>query len=675
MKARNRFATVLVSAAAVGVIFAPSAFAEDPPLLDAGYVSDFAGVLTDSEQQRLEQDLKNSVGEGVETFVVYVDYFTNPTDAEQWARATADLNNLGPHQYLLAVSSEGRSFYLAEHVNSSLSASKLGEIEQTVTQPKLAAGDWAGAALATSQAVVSASAPASIAPILVGGGVIVGGGGLLLYGLNRRSKTKASTKELEEATGLAALTDDELSKRAGSALVSADDSITSSKEELSFASAQFGDGAVERFSGSVEEAEKLVAQAFSLQQQIDDDIPDTREQQRTWWIDIIGLCDQAEGLIDANAQAFDELRELEQNAPQALENVKQSLGALEATVPSVAPELAELAAAYAPNVIETVRDNPQLVLDRITLTKSKIDEATIFLAEQKMGEAAFAIRTAEEGVFQGRQLVDSITRLRAELSSADTEARALMADIQGDIASTATIANANLTPIVQATQSDLTRAVAALEGTTRDPLAALESLKVANDRIDTAIAEARSVAEREVRAQQVLQSTMTNARAQITAAQDFINTRRGAVGSTARTRLAEAQAAYNQAVAVYPTSAEQALGFANRALQLSGEATQLANRDVSMYSTGWGPTYRANGSIGSDILGGIIGGIIASSGSGRNSTYRGGGSWSSISGSGGFRTSGFGGGGGFRTGGGGGGGGSRGGGGFSGGSRGGGGRF
>lgn len=659
MKARHRFLTAVVGAAAIAAALVPAVYAEDPPALDAGYVTDHAGVLSDSQEQALEAELKSTAGKGVETFVVYVDHFTNPADAERWARETADKNNLGPHQLLLAIAVEGRAFYLAEHVNSPLSASKILDIEQNVTQPHLVNGDWAGAASATGAAVEKAN-ETSIVPALVGGAVVVGGGGLLIYGITR-SRKKSKDSAQDPADPYANTTDDELSKLAGTALVTADDSITSSKEELSFAAAQFGRGAIDAFQSVVDEAETNVQAAFRLQQQLDDDIPDTREQQRAWWIEIIDLCQQADELIASNTEAFDALRELEKNAPQALETVEQQLGELERGSTAVTPELASLAQTYAPAVLATVHENPRHIVERITLAKKQIAAAKKFLAEGNTGEGAFAIRTAEEGVFQGRQLVEAVTRLRNDLAAADAESRALMADIQGDIASTTTIPGTDLAPIVQATQSELARAATALDGPTRNPIAALEALSAANDRIDTAIAEARTKAEREARAQQMLQSTMTNARAQIGAAQDFINTRRGRVGSTARTRLAEASAAYNQAVALVPTSAEQALPYANRALQLANEAIQYANRDMS--SSGWGG---GGGSLSGDILGGMIGGILSGGGGRSSGGYSSGGSWGGSSSGGGFRTSGFGGGGGFSGGGGGG---------FSSGSRGGGGRF
>jgi hypothetical protein len=58
-----------------------------------------------------------------------------PDRAAQRARA---------HQYLLAVSTDGRQFYLSGDSAGPVSENQLGAIEQQRIQPALANGDWAG---------------------------------------------------------------------------------------------------------------------------------------------------------------------------------------------------------------------------------------------------------------------------------------------------------------------------------------------------------------------------------------------------------------------------------------------------------------------------------------------------------------------------------------------------
>ncbi|MGC8169873.1 TPM domain-containing protein, partial [Salmonella enterica] len=65
---------------------------------------------------------------------------------------------LGPHQYLLAVSVQGRAYYLSGNVDAgALTADQLTAIEQERVQPALSAGDYAGAAEAAATGITAAA--------------------------------------------------------------------------------------------------------------------------------------------------------------------------------------------------------------------------------------------------------------------------------------------------------------------------------------------------------------------------------------------------------------------------------------------------------------------------------------------------------------------------------------
>jgi hypothetical protein len=191
----------------------------------------------------------------------------------------------------------------------------------------------------------------------------------------------------------------------------------------------------------------------------------------------------------------------------------------------------------------------------------------------------------------------------------------------------------------------------------------LEALTAANAQIDAAIAQGRESVERSRRVQQMLEQTLAQANSEIRAAREFIETRRGTVGSTARTRLANAEASLTQALNLRASDPDAALAEANRSLALAGQATSAAQSDVQAYNSpgyeqgGWGGPFGGSGSssggsgLGGDILGGIIGGLLAGGGGGGSSSRRSGSSGWRSSGGGGFRSSGFGGGGGSRGGG------------------------
>lgn len=652
----------LTLAVAMGAFSASAASATDPLPLDSGYVTDQAEVLSPAEEEQVEARLQElTTNSSADLFVVLVDDFTNPSDSVAWADQVANDNRLGPDQYLLAIAVEGRSLYISADSSGPLSDGQLAAIEDAIA-PLASSGDWTGAITLAADEIQGDGGAGALRVTLVVLGVVAAA--LLVWlivVLVRRARRNAAIRERgampenpDPRDPFSTLTDAQVEQQAGVALVRADDAITSSREELGFAVAQYGDGATAEFSRAVDEAKAKIAEAFDLRQKLDDEVEDSIHDRRAWHIRIIRLADEIDDILDDNAEAFDELRQLEQNAPQELDRVRRERDQVTPLLASAAPALAALSATYDQSALTTVADNPVQAEERAALADRSIDAAAQALAAGRSGEAAFAIRTAEQAIAQAAQLVQALTALGTELSTIDAQAQALVAELQADVSAASQLPDPSgaLASAASAVTAQLQAAQTDLLGTPRNPQRALDALTAANAQIDAAIAQGREAVQRAHRAQQLLEQTLAQAGSEIRAARDFIETRRGTVGSTARTRLAAADAALTQALTLRTTDVEAALGEAQRALDLARQATATAEADLRSYSPGgygddgWGGLFGGSGSrstnsgIGGDILGGIIGGLLAGGGSGGSS--RRGGGWRS---SGGFRSSGFGGGG------------------------------
>lgn len=669
MKTRLLGAAALALAATIGMLAAPAAFATDPVTLDSGYVTDDAGVLNPTEKQAVEDRLRElEENSPVELFVVFVDDFTSPSDSAEWADTVADANNIGTEQYLLAVAVEGRSYYISQPVDGgSVSGGQLDDIESKI-QPLMRESDWSGAViLAADEMQGDGGAGALRATLIVVGIVVLALLVWLVIALVRRARRNAAIRERgampekpDPNDPFSTLTDEQVQTQAGAALVQADDAITSSREELGFAVAQFGEAATAEFSGAVETAKAKMSEAFDLKQKLDDEVEDTVQDRRAWHIRIIQLCDEIDDVLDDNTEAFDSLRKLEQNAPQELERVRGERAALEPVLAGASSALAALAATYDQSALSTVSDNPAQAAERAALADRSIAGAAQAITAGRTGEAAFAIRTAEQSVAQSAQLVKAITDLGGELAGIEAQAQALVAELQGDMATAQQIPDTSgtIAGVVSATAQQLQVAQAGLSGAARSPQRVLDALTAANTQIDAAIAQGTAAVERSRRVQQMLDQTLAQAESEIRAAREYIETRRGTVGSTARTRLSQAEATLTQALNLRSSNPDAALTEAGRALDLARQATSSAQADVSAMNPsryeddGWGGGGIFGGSsgggsgLGGDILGGIIGGLL-SGGGGGGSTRRSS-SWRS-SGGGGFRSSGFGGGGGSRS--------------------------
>lgn len=659
----------LLVPSAAGAVTSASAPATAPVRLGPAYVTDHASVLSSSDLSALDERLeKLSTAKGIQLFVVLVDDFTDPSDRQRWADQVASQNGLGSSQYLLAIAVQGRQYYISADKSGPVPMDRIDTIEQSLAND-LHSERWADAVRTAAdgfQGSGSSSGSGSglggivfVVILLVAIGVAI----WVIVAVQRRKK-RAALPAGADADPLAALSDAELEKRAGSALVHTDDAVTSSTEDLGFATAQFGEGSTAAFTEVVARAKAGLDQAFALKQKLDDEIPDTREQRRAWHIEIIRLCEQADAALDANVAAFDELRRLEQNAEQALQQLVAARAAAGSAAEAAPAALQALLAVYDPSALQTVADNPQQAQSRLQLADAHIAEAQQLLGTGKRGEAAFAIRTAEEGVVQAQQLAAAIDGLRADLGAAEDQARALIADLEQDVAGAAALPSTpELVAAVGAVRGQLDEARTNLSGSARRPEAVRDALAAVNTRIDATLGQIRDAQQRAERARQVLAQTILQARSEVSAANDFIATRRGAVGATARTRAAEAAAALDRAEAAAQTDPEGALQNAERATALAREASSAARSDVSGWNddSGWGGGGRGGSGgndLAGDIIGGIIGGIIAGgarSGGSRSGGWGGSGSssgWRSSGGGRGFSPSSFGGGGRGRSGGG-----------------------
>lgn len=661
MKTRWLALSALAFSVILGVTVPLTASATSPLTLDAGYVTDDVGALTPEEDAAAEARLQElTANSSSDLFVVLVDEFTSPSDRIAWADQVAIDNNLGNDQYLLAIATQQRSFFISGAEGGPLSGSRLDAIEDRI-QPLLAQNDWSGAILLAADEIQGDGGAGMFRVLLVVAGVAALA--LLVWlvvSLVRRRRREAAIRARgampatpDPADPFSTMTDDQVEDLAGAALVRADDAVTSSREELGFAIAQFGEAATAEFTGAVEQARAALAQAFDLRQKLDDEVEDTIHERRAWHIRIIQIADEVDDILDDNTDAFDALRRLEQNAPQELERVRAERAALASQLAGADAALTSLATAYAPSALVTVADNPAQAQERAALADRSLQAAADAIAGGRTGEAAFAIRTAEQSVAQAAQLVAAVSTLGSELATIETRARALIAELQGDVATAGQLPDpdGSLAAAASTALQQLEAASRELAGSSRDPQRAFDALTAANATIDQSIARGREAVENARRTEQLLEQTLLQASSEIRSAREFIETRRGTVGSTARTRLSQAEAALAQAGTLRASSPEAALPEATRALDLARQATASASSDITSYSssgwdTGWGGGPFGGGSrsggsgLGGDILGGIIGGLLSGGGGGSSSR---GGSWRSSGG--GFRSSGFGGGG------------------------------
>ena len=531
---------------------------------------------------------------------------------------------------------EGKYSFVPE-LSESHSVQAVDNISQNAITANLAGGkkDYAQAAIDTAAAIGDAagggsgtvsSGDGAGAAVLVGTGVVVAGGaGAYLYFRNRRKKAALASSasygpQGAELDPLASLSVDELRKKSGSLLIEADNAINSSEQELGFAQAQYGDAAVGNFTKALQEAKGHMSESFKLQQQLDDHIPDTEEQQRSWLGEIIRRSEAALASLQEQKADFDSLRELEKNAPQALAAVNAGAQEADARIATAEQTLTALRAKYADSALVQVSDNIGQAKERLAFVQNATSTAQDKLASGESSLAAVAVRAAEESLHQTKVLIDAITKVSGSLDEARNSLEAAVVDTSQDLAQAKAMiqsgAHPELAGPVAGVEAALAQVKAEIQGGKIDPIATLERVETAHQSLDQSLTGIRDQQEQARRAQASLQQTIMSAQAQISATSDYITARRGGVGTEARTRLAEAQRNLDYALSISRNDPVTALTYAQQAHALAAQAAQLAQGDVDSFgyaNQGYGRGGMFGGGGGGGLGGAILGGILINS--------------------------------------------------------------
>ncbi|MDQ0574781.1 TPM domain-containing protein [Agromyces albus] len=641
----------VIAGAAIATGIPGTAWAEDPVSFgSASPIVDSVGALGGEADEVVAAIDETADANGRQLFVAYVDEFTNPAAADAWADETALANNMGAEDYLLAVAIDGRAYYLSAASDASLSAEELDRISLEVIEPELRDEDWAGAAIAAAEALRGGSGGAGggwgfLWFIVIAAAVVV----VIAIVLSRRKKRQSSQEGAEQAPQLSV---EELRRQAGTALVQADDAVKTSEEELGFAIASYGEDATDGFRSALDGAKEKLAEAFTLQQRLDDAERDTDDERREWYGAIIRLAGEADVLLDEQAERFDELRDLERNAPAELERVAAAASVTESAIAPAAERLAALQTQYAASALTAIADNTAQAESRMGFARETLAAASSAITEGDPARAAVGIRAAEEAVDQAKLLTDAVERLANDLVAADQAVAAGVAELDRDVQAARALGDPAAAALADRIAAEGAALRAGVTQPGRDPIALQARLEQADAEIDSAIQGVRDAAEQAARALAQLGRSLGSARARVQAAEDYLVARRGAVGAEARTRLAEAGRLIVEAEDAAQAHPEAALVAAQRAERLASEAMSLAQRDVGGFGGGMGGLGDLGGfgglggggagrsSSGGDLFGAVLGGILIDSVLGGGGRGRGGGF-----GGGGFGGGGFGGGG------------------------------
>lgn len=653
---------MLLAALTVGLLCAPGAAAE-PPLRLPTYITDNAGALDASGKAEVQGAVDRLYNERrLRLWVVFVDSFDGQ-NAQTWAQSTYRISDLGNQDAILAVATVDRAYALLAPTES-VRGVDVDKVRRDDVEPLLRTGDWAGAAVAAAEGLAGGSSGGAGSVSWVGMLVLLGVIGLILAALvvwQRRRRRKRREAEFAAAqrldpsdpNALASVSLDALDDLSRKIVVDVDNEVRTSESELALAVEEFGEQDTAAFTRAVANAKETLAQALNVRHILDDAVPETPRQRRDLLTRVIVSAAKADQELEAQREAFAALRDLVINAPSRLDTLTQKMIDLTARLIPAEQTLEQLKSQFAETALVSVADNVDEARQRLAFADESIGTARSLVSRPADSQAGLvdAIHGAEAALGQARTLLDAVESASTDIKRAVTGLPAVIADIQNGINQ----AGAQLAQGSVAVATELSTArdaavqavsLAQSEGGA-DPLGAFTRLTQADAELDRLLAEVAQERETMERLGRTYDQALFNAQSRVRAVSDYIDTRRGAVGPEARTRLAEAVRQLQAARDKRETNLNEAIAHANGAAMLATQAQSLANADVAAAQRHFnGPRGGGGGQMGAMVGGILIGNLLSGA---LRGGFGGGGFGGGFSGGGG----GFGGGGGGFSGGGG----------------------
>ena len=322
-----------------GLLLAPAAGAQSPFRLP-GYVTDNAGALSVSGRADVAAAIdKLYADRHIRLWVVYVEDFSGQ-NAVSWAQRTIHESDLGTYDALLAVSTTGRAYaFLVPSGVKGVTQAQVDDLRHNQVEPALRDGDWSGAAVSAANGLNAKPNSSSRVWLLSTlGGIVIAAVALWLVmryrGRRRRAAELAAARQVNpiDPTALAAVPLGALDDLSRSMVVDVDNAVRTSSNELALAIDEFGAQRTEPFTRAVNNAKAALSQAFTVRHQLDDATPETPAQRRELLTQVIVSAAGADRELDAQTEAFEELRDLVVNAASRLDALTQQVVELTARI-------------------------------------------------------------------------------------------------------------------------------------------------------------------------------------------------------------------------------------------------------------------------------------------------------------------------------------------------------
>src|SRR5918994_1072207 len=200
----------------------------------------------------------------------------------------------------------------------------------------------------------------------------------------------------------------DLAKRAGAALVAADERIRVTADELGFAEAELGADATTQLAEALIAVRRQLRDAFRLHRLNHDAFPGTADEVRARYTHILELCELAQDVLEERTSALADRVARARHAPEIIAGLRADTERLRACLPQARETIDRLAARYAREALVHVEGNVAEADQLLGFAEHSIGVAERRRAAGQREQASVALEASVESVRRAAKLLDAV---------------------------------------------------------------------------------------------------------------------------------------------------------------------------------------------------------------------------------------------------------------------------
>ncbi len=228
--------------------------------------------------------------------------------------------------------------------------------------------------------------------------------------------------------------DADLAKRAGRALVAADERIRVTVDELGFAEAELGADATAQLSAALVAARRHLRDAFRLNRLNHEAIPGSADEVRARYLRIVELCELAEDELDEQTSALADRVARARHAPEIIAGVRADTERLRARIPHARETIERLAARYAQEALVHVETNVAEADQLLGFAEHSVGVGERRRSAGLREQANVALEASVASVRRAATLLDAVETFEVEALRAESTLAALVEASRRDLA-------------------------------------------------------------------------------------------------------------------------------------------------------------------------------------------------------------------------------------------------